>query len=79
MDSQFQTGIPIKAIVAVTYQDDKPVMVNDATKELIILKVPNNKNLTETFTKYTLSSNGTAELNVPTSKKDESGFILRVN
>lgn len=78
MDSQFQTGIPIQVTVAVTYQDDKPVMVTDATKEIVISKVPNNKNLSEIYTKYELSINGTADIRIPTSSKDESGFILKV-
>lgn len=79
LDPQFQTGIPVKVTLAVTYQDDKPVQVNDANKEIVILKIPNNKNLSETYTKYELSKNGTVLVSVATSKKDESGFILKVS
>lgn len=78
LDPQFQSGIPVKVMLAVTYQDDKPVRVNDANKEIVILKIPNNKNLSETYTKYELANNGTVLLSIPTSKKDESGFILKV-
>lgn len=78
-DSQFQTGLPVKLTVAVTYQDDKPVLVNEATKEIVISKIPNNKNLTETYSKHELSMNGTIQFNVPTTKQDESGFTLRVS
>lgn len=78
LDPQFQSGIPVKVLVAVTYQDDKPVRVNDANKEIVISKIPNNKNQSEIFTKHELASNGTVLLSIPTSKKDESGFILKV-
>lgn len=79
LDPQFQIGIPVKVTVAVTYQDDKPVQVNDANREIVILKIPNNKNLSETYTKYELAKNGTVLVSIPTSKKDESGFILKVH
>lgn len=78
LESQFQMGIPIQSTIAVTYQDDKPVVVNDATKIIVISKVPNNKNLSETYIKYELTANGTTEIRLPTSAKDESGFILKV-
>lgn len=78
LESQFQMGIPIQSTIAVTYQDDKPVMVNDATKTIVISKVPNNKNLSETYLKYELTENGTTDIRLPTSAKDESGFILKV-
>lgn len=78
-DSKFEMGKPIKVNVAVTYQDNKSVMVNDATKTIVIAKVPNNQNLTETFTKFELSANGTIEARIPTYKMDESGFLLRVS
>lgn len=64
--------------VAVTYQNDRPVQVNDVNKEIVISKIPNNKNLSETYTKYELAMNGTVLVNIATSKKDESGFILKV-
>lgn len=78
-DSQFQTGLPVQVNVAVTYQDNKPVMVNEATKSIVILKVPNNQNLSETIYKFELSSNGTILATIPTSRLDESGFTLRVS
>lgn len=78
LDPQFQTGIPVKVTVAVTYQNDKPVKVNDANKEIVIFKQPNNKNLSETYWKHELANNGTVLVSIPTSKKDESGFILKV-
>lgn len=78
LDPQFQTGIPIKVMVSVTYQNDKPVKVNDANKEIVISKIPNNKNLSETYTKHKLTNNGTALVSIPTSKIDESGFVLQV-
>lgn len=78
LDPQFQSGIPVKVMLAVTYQDDKPIQVNDANKEIVIWKIPNNKNLNQTYTKYELANNGTVLLSIPTSKKDESGFILKV-
>lgn len=78
LDSQFQTGIPIKVMVSVTYQNDKPVNVNDANKEIFISKIPNNKNLSETYTKHELTNNGSVLVSIPTSKKDESGFVLKV-
>lgn len=78
LEPQFQSGIPVKVMLAVTYQDDKPVRVNDANKEIVISKIPNNKNLNETYTKHELANNGTVLLSIPTSKKDESGFILKV-
>lgn len=78
LESQFQIGIPIQSTIAVTYQDDKPVMVNDAIKTIVISKVPNNKNLSETYLKYELTANGTTDIRLPTSAKDESGFILKV-
>lgn len=60
LESKFQTGLPVQVNVAVTYQDNKPVMmVNEATKNIIIEKVPNNQNLSETFYKYELLANGT--------------------
>lgn len=77
-NSQFQTGLPIKVSVAVTYQDDKPV-TNEKQRDIFIIKVPNNRNLSETNFKYQLAENGTVQLNIPTSKKDESGFTLMVN
>lgn len=64
--------------MAVTYQDDKPVRVNDANKEIVISKIPNNKNLSETYIKHELASNGTVLVSIATSKKDESGVILKV-
>lgn len=78
LDPQFQIGIPVKVTVSVTYQNDKPVQVNDANTEIVILKIPNNKNLSETYTKHELANNGTVLVSIPTSKKDESGFILKV-
>lgn len=78
LDPQFQTGIPIKVMVSVTYQNDKPVNVNDANKEIVISKIPNSKNLSETYTKHELTNNGTALVSIPTSKTDESGFVLKV-
>lgn len=78
LDPQFQIGIPVKVLVAVTNQDDKPVRVNDANREIVISKIPNNKNLSETYTKHELASNGTVLVSIETSKKDESGFILKV-
>lgn len=79
MEPQFQTGLPVKFMVAVTYQDDRPVVVTEANKEIVISKIPNDKNLGETFLKYELANNGTTMVNVATSKKDESGFILKVS
>lgn len=79
LDPQFQTGIPVKVMVAVTLQNDKPVEVNDANKEIVILKIPNNKNLSEIYMKHELANNGTVLVSIPTSKKDESGFILKVH
>lgn len=70
--------MPINALVAVTYHDDKPVNVNDATKQIVLIKIPNNKNLSETYMKSELTMNSTAKFNIETSKKDESGFILKV-
>lgn len=78
-NSQFQTGLPVQVNVAVTYQDNKPVMVNEATKSVVILKVPNNQNLSETLFKYELTPNGTIQATIPTSRIDESGFTLRVS
>lgn len=78
LDPQFQMGIPVNVMVSVTYQDDKPVQVNEANKEIVISKIPNNRNLSETYTKHELASNGTVLLNIPTTKTDESGFILKV-
>lgn len=78
LEPQFQMGIPIKVMVYVTYQNDKPVNVNDANKEIVIGKIPNNKNLSETYTKHELTNNGSALVSIPTSKKDESGFVLMV-
>lgn len=78
-DSNFQTGLPLLISVAVTYQDNKPVVVdNDATKSIVLIKVPNNQNLSETFFKCDLEANGTAQTTIPTSKVDESGFTVRV-
>ncbi|XP_031620960.1 CD109 antigen-like [Contarinia nasturtii] len=78
LDPQFQSGIPVRVMVAVTYQDDKPVHVNYVVnRDIVILKIPNNKNLSETYTKHELSNNGTVLVSIPTSKKDESGFILK--
>lgn len=79
LDPQFQCGIPVRVMVAVTYQDDKPVHVNYVVnRDIVISKIPNNKNLSETYTKHELSNNGTVLLSIPTTKKDESGFILKV-
>lgn len=78
LDPQFQTGIPVKLLVSVTYQNDKPVKIDDANKEIVISKIPNSRNLSETYIKYELTNNGTAMVSIPTSKRDESGFVLRV-
>lgn len=78
LEPQFQTGIPVKVTVSVTYQNDKPVNVNDANKEIVISKIPNNKNLSETYTKHQLTKNATVLVSIPTSKTDESGFVLQV-
>lgn len=77
--SRYETGSPVHVNVAVTYQDKKPVMVNEATKEIMFVKVPNNQNLSETFFKRELSANGTVQTDIPTSEIDNSGFILRVS
>lgn len=70
--------MPINALIAVTYHDDRPVNVNDATRQIVLVKIPNNNNLSETYMKSELTMNATAKFIVETSKKDESGFILKV-
>lgn len=77
-DSHFQTGTPIKVRLAITYQDDKPVTGENIPREVFVLKIPNNRNLTESNAKYELFENGTVEFYMPTTKKDESGFTLKV-
>lgn len=78
-DSQFQIGLPVRVNVAVTYQDNKPVMANEANKNIVIVKVPNNQKLSETFFKHELTPNGTVEAYIPTDKIDESGFTMLVS
>lgn len=78
-DSQFQTGSPVRVNVAITYQDGKPVVVNEANRDVVIVKVPNSQSVAETFFKHPLTPNGTVEAIIPTSRLDESGFTLRVS
>lgn len=78
MDTQYQRGLPVNVLLSVTYHDDKPVAVTDATKHIVLFQIPNNRDLSESFTKQELSPNATAKFIVKTSKKDESGFILKV-
>lgn len=79
LDPQYQSGVPVSVLISVTYHDDKPVKVTDATKQIVLIKIPNNKDLSETYIKQELSTNGTAKFIVKTSNKDESGFILKVS
>lgn len=79
LDPQYQSGLPVSVLISVTYHDDKPVKVTDATKQIVLIKIPNNKDLSETYIKQELSMNGTAKFNVKTSSNDESGFILKVS
>lgn len=78
LEPQYQSGLPVSVLISVTYHDDKPVKVTDATKQIVLIKIPNNKDLHETYIKQELSMNATATFNVKTSAKDESGFILKV-
>lgn len=70
---EFNAGLPVTFSVSIKHQDDSPILVNDETKFVMVGKITNRyspENEKIEYSKFELNSNGTFQVNIPTSRQE---------
>lgn len=71
--NSFQPGSPITFPASIKRQDDSPIVLDEETKVVMvgkIIKCNSTENVKIVYLKFELNSNGSFQVNIPTSRKD---------